>query len=273
MNIPEKAQKSLDKVLEMYKSGEFPKAVAKTLIDGSGKPSSDWSFTNQMIMLAHGTTDARGYNQWKKAGRQVQKGSKAFYIFGPNLVEKETDELDENGDPKTETILTGFHTIPVFAKEDTEGDSLEYEPEERPELESVAEALGYEVEYSPSDGTAYGSIELDNNRINLNSEANSTFFHELAHGVDDFLSEDGLEVGQNAEQEIVAESVAASLCELYGFEGEIEHTSKYLERYSEEGEDAYDAIRKHLSRIEKVLGKIMELAKATKEKEREVVAV
>src|SRR4029453_13860350 len=89
---------------------------------------------NQLLMYLHGTTDARGFKHWKSVGRNVEKGSKAFYILGPF---KRTIER-ENADGETErvTFIRGFIGIPVFRLEDTEGAELppppDYRPAERP---------------------------------------------------------------------------------------------------------------------------------------------
>ena len=69
------------------------------------KPSENWSATNQRLMLCAGTEDARGYQQWRKAGRQVRKGSKAIRIFVPRK-------------RKDDTVY--FHMACVFAFEDTD---------------------------------------------------------------------------------------------------------------------------------------------------------
>lgn len=252
MSLPEKAQQSLDVVIKRFKEGKLPKAMAQTVIQGEGRPLDGWSFHNQVIAFAHDTTDARGYKQWQKVDRQVKKGASAFYIFGPII--KTEEKENEEGEAEEEEVLVGFHPIPVFAKEDTEGEPLEYEPEELPPLQDVVERLGYEVEYVPQNGNARGATMPGLETIELNTEDARTWFHELAHAVHNEI--ENLKSGQWDDQEIIAESVAAVLCELYGFEGFLEHSADYLEHY---GDDPYEAIMQYLDKVKQVLEHVFEL--------------
>ena len=70
-------------------------------------PMAKWSPRNQGIVIASGSKDARGFRQWKAAGRKVRKGVKAIYIWLP---------CGGGEDEKT----TYFRAIPVFRLEDTE---------------------------------------------------------------------------------------------------------------------------------------------------------
>jgi hypothetical protein len=80
-------------------------------------PCAKYSFRNKVIVVANGTLDARSFLEWKKAGRKVKKGAKAFYISMPCLF-KETAETDEEGKPITEAV--GYGLTAVFRYEDTE---------------------------------------------------------------------------------------------------------------------------------------------------------
>ncbi len=86
----------------MFESGEMPEAVTRTFIEAgkSEKPSNKWSLGNKLLMLAAGACDARGYDQWQKVGRNVRKGAKAFYIFGPSTrkLERENKATGEKED-------------------------------------------------------------------------------------------------------------------------------------------------------------------------------
>lgn len=254
MKLPEKAQESLDKVIDMFKSGDLPEAIARTAIEGEGKPSDDWSFRNQIVMYANETTDARGYKQWQKVGRQVEKGASALHIFGPII--KTVEEENDDGETKEKEKLVGFRTIPVFRYEDTEGDEISYDPAEPPPLKSVADVLGYDIRYYAKNGNSWGSTVPDYKTIELNTDAAESFFHELAHAVESEMRD--INGGQHSDQEIVAEGVAAALCEMYGFEGYLQQANDYIESYADG--DAYDAIIQYLKRIEEVLNHVFELA-------------
>lgn len=170
MNLPEKAEKSLDMVIKRFKSGELPKAMAQTAIEGN-RPLDSWSFRNKVIAFAHNTMDARGYKQWQKVGRQVKKGASAFYIFGPIIKTVEEEKENEDGETTVEEKekLVGFRTIPVFRKEDTEGEPLntDYGPDQLPPLKAVLDALGYDVGYAPKTTMARGSTDPKLKRIEL----------------------------------------------------------------------------------------------------------
>ncbi len=258
MNLPEKAENSLDMVIKRFKSGELPKAMAQTVIEGD-RPLDKWSFRNKVIAFAHNTTDARGYKQWQKVGRQVEKGASAFYIFGPIIKTVEEEKEKENGETvvEEEEKLVGFRTIPVFRKEDTKGEPLDndYGPDQLPPLKAVLDALEYDVEYAPKTTAARGSTDPNLKRIELNTEDERTWFHEMAHAVDGQLND--LEGGQHADQEIVAESVAATLCQLYGLEGYLQHSADYIKHYG--NGDPYEAIMKYLDRVKTVLQQIFTL--------------
>ncbi len=259
----EKVQGALNRLLEMFKTGDFPKAVAKTTIEvraGYGKPSDKWSLGNRLIMLAAGTQDARGFNQWREVKRCVKKGAKAIYILGPCTRKKIVKVTDpETGEEKEEekVVVTGFKAIPVFRYEDTEGEPLpevSYDPPELPPLYDVAKKFGVSVKCLPFKGRAYGYFRPG--EIGLHSHDANVFFHELAHAVHNTMKP--LKGGQHADQEIVAETVACVLCELYGFQGYIWHGWEYIKHYSSrEPQKALKAVMGVLTDVEEVLRRIL----------------
>ena len=74
----QRANSELEKIVQLFSSKQLPDLCAKALINAPEKPSSKWSFGNQLLMLLAGTADARGFRQWNEAGRWVSKGAKAF---------------------------------------------------------------------------------------------------------------------------------------------------------------------------------------------------
>ena len=210
---------ALDKVLAFMSSEDGLKAAALAIIPPVGNlPSNTWSLSNRLIMLASGTADARGFNQWKAAGRHVKKGSHAIYILAPRIIKKDTGEQDKSGDPIIEHRLIGFLGIPVFTVEETEGVPLpEIQLPPPPPLLDVATKWGINVKYAPFLGSYYGYYSNRGNgekRIMLNTPDIKVFFHELAHAAHDRLK-GGLKGGQNPEQEIVAEFASAVLTVMY----------------------------------------------------------
>ncbi|WP_066638428.1 ArdC family protein [Desulfolucanica intricata] len=261
-DLIESATKSL---LDMFASGNLPPAIARTVIaakKGYNIPSVNWSLGNQILMLAAGTTDARGYAQWKKVGRYVKKGSKAIYILGP-CTKKITDE--ESGEEKV--IITGFKGIPVYRYEDTEGEDIptvDYAPPELPPLVEVAKKYGVKVQYGPSTGRFYGCYRPSDNSILLCTHDVDTFFHELAHAIHGTIRP--LKGGQHQDQEVVAETVATVLCILYGYDGYVYQGFDYIKHYAQEhtANGVIKAIMKVLADVQAVLKLILDASDADK---------
>lgn len=200
----DKVIEACERLLEMFKSGQIPPAVARTTIQGlnSELPSSKWSLGNRLLMFLNGTDDARGFRQWEEVGRRVKKGAKGFYILGPctKLVSgKQTG--GEVQDPEEEkVIVTGFRSIPVFRYEDTEGEELiypDYTPAKLPPLADVAKTYGIAVKYGPFTKRFYGCYRPLKEEIMLCTHDVDTFFHELAHGIHNTIRP--LQGGQHAD--------------------------------------------------------------------------
>jgi len=127
--MKEKIKQVLDVILEKFRTGEVPQAVAMSMFPIPDLPSSKWSLLNRTLMFFAGTQDARGFRQWVQAGRKVRKGSKALRILVPSFKTVENEETGEEAQ-----VLKGFVAGPVFRAEDTEGEPLDYENVELPEL-------------------------------------------------------------------------------------------------------------------------------------------
>jgi hypothetical protein len=77
-----------------------------------------YSWRNQLMiaMQRPDTKRVAGYHAWRKNwNRQVQKGSHAIWIFGPNRVTVEDEKTGEKA-----TAMRGIVPVKVFAVEDTE---------------------------------------------------------------------------------------------------------------------------------------------------------
>lgn len=258
----EKVQKAIQQLLKMFETEELPKAVALTTINtiaGSEIPCHKWSLGNQVLTLISGTTDARGFKQWEQVGRKVKKGAKAFYILGPRT-RKVKIENTGTGEEKEVIMVNGFNSLPVFRYEDTEGKELDrpdYSPPELPPLVDVAKTYGVNVQYGPFTERFYGYFSSGEKRIMLCSHDVAVFFHELAHAIHNTFKP--LKGGQDKGQEIVAETVAAVLCQIYGYDGYIYQGYKYIQEYAkaENGSGVVKEIMKVLGDIQKVLEVIL----------------
>lgn len=268
----DKAKIELQKLLDLFESGDVPEAVTKVLLPPRDVPSAEWSLANRMLCLLSGTDDARGYRQWENIGRNVKKGTKSFRILAPSFRKSKSNEqkagqllIDMGAAPKpagdVNFILTGFRAVPVFRYEDTEGEAInrqEYEPRKLPPLADVAERFGCKVEYlGPGlDSSYYGFYAPDRQEIRLCTHHESTFFHELAHAAHHRVL-GSMKPGQDWRQEIVAELCAAVLCRLYGIQYD-GNAYRYIARHADEAKkNPHHACLSVLSDVEKTLNEIL----------------
>jgi len=252
----DKVKQVLGVIIDKFESGEIPEAVALASYPIPDIPSSKWSFTNRTLMFLSGTGDARGFRQWNDVNRYVRKGSKAFHI----LVQCFKKVKDEDKGNETE-VLRFFKSAPVFRLEDTDGEPLDYQLLEVPDLPLLerAEEWGISVKAIPRNYMFYGSYSKARKEISLATAEEKVFFHELAHAGHEKVK-GGLESGQDPLQEIVAELSAQALCRLVGKQANdtIGNSYKYIERYAEELKiSPYLACMKVMSETEKVLQIIM----------------
>ncbi len=245
----------LNGILADFQNGNIPKMIAIASFPVPNIPSAHWSLTNRILQLIVDTYDARGIRQWNKAGRTVKKGSHAFHIFVPNIIKKE----DENGEKDIQ--LVGFLLRPVFRVEDTEGDPIEYEDIQLPEmpLTEKASQLGLSIEAIPGNFQYYGYYASNQKKIALASPEEAVFFHELAHAAHDILA-GGLRDIERPIKEIVAELSAQALCYLVGKDGSnhLGNTYRYIAEYAKDLEISPEsAVLRVMGETEKVLNIIL----------------
>ncbi len=253
----EKVRTVLNTIVEKFKTGEIPKAVAMASFPIPNLPSSKWSFMNRTIMFLSGTGDARGFRQWKEADRYVKKGSKAIHIIVPCFKKVKGEKSG-----KDKEALQYFKATPVFMVEDTDGEALEYQMIELPNLPliDVANAWGISVKAIPGNYRYRGYYSPAREEIALATPEEKTFFHELAHaGHDKVIG--GLSPGQDPIQEIVAELSAQALCHLVGKRTKetLGNTHQYIEGYAKKLDlNPYNACLRVLGETEKVLNLILQ---------------
>jgi hypothetical protein len=248
----------LNSILDRFKNGDIPAAVAFSMFPIADIPSAKWSLLNRTLMFFAGTQDGRGYRQWQAANRYVKKGAKAFYILVP-CIYKEKD-----GDEETE-FLKGFKCSPIFRYEDTEGEELDYLQIELPPLPLItrAEEWGIAVRAIPGNYRYAGYYSSKNQEIALATKDECIFFHELAHAAHK-KTKGQLKSGQDPLQEIVAELSAQALCRLVGKTNDqyLGNSYKYIETYAEKIKlSPLAACTRVMGEVEKVLHLILEPAK------------
>ena len=253
----EKVQNVLDKILKSFEEGNIPEALAITVLPQLDVPCSKWSLANRLIVFFSGSSDVRGFRQWKQEGRWPKKGSKAVYILTPSQRKVKDNETEEE-----KMITTGFYPAPVFRVEDTEGDKIEYpelQPTKLPPLYEVAEHFGLKVSYSSFQGDAYGYFSPKQNEIVLATHDEQVFFHELTHAAHKKVL-GTIKLGQDWKQEIVAELSAAVLMNLYGRRSNDGKSYQYIASYSENaGHDPHTACLKVIADVGKCLELILQI--------------
>lgn len=248
-------KQALDSILERFKTGDIPEAVAFSMFPIMDIPSTNWSILNRTIMFLAGTRDARGFRQWQSANRYVKKGSKAFYILVPFI-----KKVEDSGGKKKESLY-GFGCKPIFRVEDTGGEPLDYEEIKIPDLPLIerADQWGITVKAIPGDFRFKGYYSPESQEIALATEDECVFFHELAHCAHEKVR-GRLKGGQDAIQEIVAELSAQALCRIVGKTGirYLGNSYRYIEAYAKDLKiTPYSACLKVMSEAEKVLNLIL----------------
>ena len=257
---------AVENLFEMFKSGKFPEAVAISVIrkrECDEIPSDKWSLGNRLLMRIQGTDDARGYKQWQSCNRQVKKGARAIHIFTPST--KVIKEENEDGEEVKKIIITGFYPTSVFRYEDTEGEELpiyNYKPKIYPPFFDVAEKLGIKINYKPLKYDYYGAYNNREDSIELCSESAITYYHELAHNLDNRLNGD-LSKSSKERNEIVAEFSAIIMCQLSGISGYEDQSYNYIKEYCKDS-NSDNAILKSIMRIlndvEKIVNEVLEVS-------------
>lgn len=262
----EKVQKTIDKLLNAFETGDVPEALATVVLPRKDVPCAKWSLSNRILAFLSDTSDARGFRQWEQVGRYPKKGSKAFHILGPKkrkIQDKETEE--------EKMILTGFVAVPVFRFEDTDGENLDlpnFTPPEMPPLFEVAEQWNLSISWQSFQGHSYGYYAPGKGEIVLATHAERTFFHELAHAAHHKVLGQ-LNIRQDWKQEVVAELTAAVLCHLYGKRPDDGNCYRYIRRYAEEEEiEPHKACLSVIADVERCLNLIIQ---TKEEKEKEVL--
>lgn len=262
----DKVRAEIDGLLKMFKEPEALETVAKSMFRrGIDIPSDGWSILNRLIMMRHGTFDARGPRAWFKIGRKVLKGGN-FCIIAPKLWLKPV--LDNDGNPvldkdkkeKKIPILVGFNPIAVWGVEQTEGKEVDYKiDKEMPKFlcEKVAKKWGLTIRQGFDNPSFYAYFSPEKKEIVMATNSQQTFLHELCHCADEKI-QGKLKEGQEPLQEIAAEMSAAVLMRMLGLKCGSKNTYEYVSKYADQmGKDPIDAVIPLVSRISKIVDFIL----------------
>lgn len=233
-----KAESAAGRILELFRSGNVPKALAPMFIRRrDAVPCRAWSWSNQLLTALAGYDDARGFRQWQDVGRYVRKGERAFYILAP-CTRKVTERDDETGDESERVAVYGFRSVPVFGYEQTDGKALPDRVESERFIDglplvSVARAWGLTVgTYGNAERVGAAGYYQLGRAIALGVENPATWAHELVHAADDRRGE--LQNGAKIDREIVAELGGAVLLRCLGHEHDADLGGcwQYVERHA-----------------------------------------
>lgn len=239
MSQRDRVREVYGQLLEAFRAGRVPGALAQVFLVRGDFPSAQWSWRNRLILALHGHSDARTYRQWRQVGRQVKKGEHACFILRP-MTMKKVEELDERrevdellgagGEATSRQAVVGFAPVPVFGASQTEGEALPYHERHRGFLDSLplvelARSWGLEVEVIDHPHAA-GLFQPERSQIGLGVANLSTWSHELVHAAEARMGRD-LRADDLASRELVAEVGGAVLLSLLGFEREADAGGAY----------------------------------------------
>lgn len=239
------AENVAQKIISAFESPEqLPKALAPIFIHRKDDlPSAKWSWHNRLLVAMSGSSDARGINQWKAAGRKLVKGCHAVWILAPCLKSIKNESKDDS--EKKKTILYGFRSVPVFRVEDTEGDPLPPVDSAYGEwlrelpLIGVAQSWNIRVDtYSHNGKGPEGYFQFGGSgqqAIMLGVENVETWLHELVHAADVRLANRKEEASERWYKELVAELGSSILLEVLGrnHQANLGGAYSYIKGYAE----------------------------------------
>ena len=264
----DKAKTIADGIVERFKAGNLPDAIAPIFLACGGRHADAYSWTNQMLVALAGYSDARGFNQWKEVGRQVRGGQKGLFILKPyGRKEKRTDPA--TGKEVESFRLCGFGTVCVFGLEQTDVFDAELWEKHRPDnsetrkfldelpLRDVAEKWGLSLQaYNGRSSAALGWYR-HGEAIALGVANLSTWAHELCHAADD---RNGKLKGDKKNTEIVAELGGAVLLTVCGYthDADLGGAWKYITAYA--GDNPIAGCMAMLNRVCEAVALILQTA-------------
>ena len=195
-----------------------------------------YSFRNTLLILKQrpGATVVAGYEAWKRAGRQVQRGERGIKILCPCRRTYEHEVVDEQtGQAKVERrdFISGFRVGHVFDLSQTEGEPLptlarvlEFPVERFAEVrDALVASAPVPVSFAPTPAGTNGFFSRDSGgRIVVRDgmpqlQTLKTLAHEIAHSI--LHCEGGVQQdAPRGTKEVQAESVAFAVCERLGLD-------------------------------------------------------
>ncbi len=218
-----------------------------------------YSFTNQLLIaMQHPrATRVAGFRTWLKLGYCVQRGEKAIRIWVPiGPSRKQLEKWEHAGSDPAERPHTCFKLGPVFDREQVQplpapATPVALDPPLReltgedlapvlPRLIALGREIGSLVEFETIGGQRRGYYEVQTRRIAIRQDMApnaqvKTLIHELAHAL--LRAEPGEEDPEleQAEEELVVESVAYTVCGALGLDSS-GYSIPFLASWAQDGE-------------------------------------
>lgn len=259
------AREAADKVLEAFKDpASLPKALATIALDESQRHAARYSPGNQFLVFLFGYSDAAGYKQWLKYGRQVRKGERGFPILAP-ITASFWRKDEETGKDVRITYVKGWRHVTVFGVEQTdivdEAKWAKYSEASQRNTEFVERMPWTETARTwdlavGADGNLlrYGAkgMYTHGRAVQVAVENLSVWAHEIIHAADDRLGTLTKKPGQQPDNEVVAEVGGAVLCIAAGHgeaQADLGGCYEYCQSYLADAKDPLQAANRLLSRI------------------------
>ena len=264
--LTEKLEEGVKAVFESDRYKEYLQCMSKF---------HNYSINNCLLIAAQypAASAVAGYRSWQKNfGRQVKKGEKGIKILAPCKYKVETEEKDENGDPKLKE-LTGFRVVTVFDLAQTEGKELPSIGADEltgdvKDYEKIFKALvsisPVPIRFEEIEGGAKGYYHDGEKRIALQSgmsEAQTikTLLHEVSHAT--YHSRDSMEEEtpiDRRHKETEAESIAFCVGSALGIVDSSDYTFPYLASWSsgKETKELKDSLERIRSASDEMITKI-----------------
>ncbi len=248
MKLYGKAEAAAKQIVGAFERGGLPQALAPIFIHrNDDRPSSKWSWHNQLLCALSGCSDARAFGQWIDVGRAVKKGEHARGIILAPCTRKisgETGVDSDGGEKSSRVAVYGFRGVPVFDVAQTDGKPLAVAVDpvvqqwfDNLPLREVAEHWGLALDtFNGAKSKALGWYR-HKTAIALGVQNLSTWAHELCHAADDRLGQ-LTERGQHWRSETVAELGGATLlcCLGHDLEADLGGCWEYVSRYARDAE-------------------------------------
>ena len=264
--LTEKLEEGVKAVFESDRYKEYLQCMSKF---------HNYSINNCLLIAAQypAASAVAGYRSWQKNfGRQVKKGEKGIKILAPCKYKVETEEKDENGDPKL-MELTGFRVVTVFDLAQTEGKELPSIGADElagdvKDYEKIFKALvsisPVPVRFEEIEGGAKGYYHDGEKRIALQSgmsEAQTikTLLHEVSHAT--YHSREAMEEEapiDRRHKETEADSIAFCVGSALGIVDSSDYTFPYLASWAsgKETKELKDSLERIRAASDEMITKI-----------------